>query len=116
MKAQLYYHTICLIINMVLIRVIRVLKCRFNFRYHFKVCILFKFFFNFIFYIYLHTLKEFDLFVLDLCCCTGSPLAVGSRGCSVVGKHGLLIVMASLLVKLRLEGKEGFSSCSTGSP
>lgn len=62
-------------------------------------------FFNFIFYVYLHTLKEFDLFVLDLCCCTGSPLAVGSRGYSVVGKHGLLIMMASLLVKLRLEGK-----------
>ena len=35
----------------------------------------------------------------------GSHLDVGSRGYSVVGKYGLLIVMTSLLVKLGLEGK-----------
>ena len=49
-----------------------------------------------------HLLKKFSnlfLAVLDLRCCEGFSLVVASRGYSLVSMCGLLIAVASLIVK-----------------
>ena len=48
------------------------------------------------------------LAVLDLCCCVQVSLIAGSWDYCLVLVHRLLIVVASLIVKHRLQG---FSSC-----
>ena len=42
------------------------------------------------------------LAVLGLRCCTGFSLVAVSGGCSLVAVHGLLIAVASFVVKRRL--------------
>ena len=42
--------------------------------------------------------------MLSLHCCSGFPLAASSGGYTVVAVHGLLIVMASLVVENGLQG------------
>ena len=50
---------------------------------------------------------------MELCCFTGFSLVVTSRGYSLIAMHGLLIVVAPLVVENGLAlGHGGFSSCA----
>ena len=48
-------------------------------------------------------------------CCTGSSLAVGSRGHSLVAVHGLLTVAASLVSEHGLSGTRTSGAVAVGS-
>ena len=59
--------------------------------------------------------------MIGLCCCTGCSLVAASRGHAPVAVHGLLIVVASLVVEHGLQNvqasagaAQGLGGCSSG--
>ena len=90
-------------------RKMRFKDLQFNFQSLFFISVLLQqlsYCVSFLFFFFNNVINQFLLFLAVLClhCCVGFSLLATSRGSSLVVVHGLLIAVASLIVKYGLQG------------